>query len=200
MGEYAISRKKLEDAPNLEPESILISQSTIIFNEVKKFKKGKSAGMFRVKDIAHIAFYDYKVPKTDPPDYCTQLILVSLALLFFPGYLKLMGILGFLVLFSILGGLDAKNAKRGKYGLFLALSNGWEFVVVFKDESFLRQAIAVFVALRNSHLNLMQYLAQNDYLVLDLKDSKLINPIDNEDVEFKAIVDAERLNHLTVIP
>ncbi|NEO88391.1 MAG: hypothetical protein F6J87_29800 [Spirulina sp. SIO3F2] len=200
MSEYAISRKKLEEAQAIAPESILISRSTIIFNEVKKFKKGKGAGMFRVNDIAHVAFYDYKIPKTDPPDYCTKLIIVSLLLLFFPGYIKLMGILGFLMLFSILGGIEAKNAKRGKYGLFLLLNGGLEFVVVFKDESFLRQAIVVLYALRNSHPKLMDYLEHNDYLVLDLKDSKLINPIENQDVDFKTVVDPERLNHLAIIP
>ncbi|MGB0560791.1 MAG: hypothetical protein ACPGVO_03185 [Spirulinaceae cyanobacterium] len=183
MSEYAIARKKFEEVQKISPEHILISSSTIVFKQSKDGKKGKEFSLFfGIQDIKHIAFCDYKIPKEKPPEFCTQLILTSLVLLFFPGYPQFLGIFGFIILFLILGNVDAKNAKRGKYGLFLSLSGGLEFIVESKHDSFLKTTIQAIDAVRDKHPKMMDYLAEHNHFILDFKDKKIINPTNKEDV------------------
>lgn len=195
-----ISRKELEEVKKVSPESILISKSTILFNESNEFKSGKALGVFHISDIAHISFYKIGADqKEEPPEYCTWLILVSLGLLLFPGMLKLLGGLGFLYLFILLGNLETKNSKKVKYGLFISLRFGLELIAIFGNETCLRQTIAILYALRNSHPNLLDYLEKNAHFVVNVKDAKILNPMSTEEVKLDKIIDMDRIKYSTIL-
>lgn len=194
-----ISRKEPGDAPQVSPESILISKSTILFNESKEFKPGKKSGVFHISDIAHVSFYQFGASKEEPPEFCTWLILVSLGLLLFPGLIKLLGGLGFVYLFLILGDLETRNSKKIKYGLFLSLRGGTEIVSTFSNETCLRQTFAILYALKNSHPKLLDFLDQNAHVVVDVKSAKIVNPMNAEDVQLGQIVDIDRIKYSTIV-
>ncbi|MEM8638519.1 MAG: hypothetical protein AAGG51_06890 [Cyanobacteria bacterium P01_G01_bin.54] len=202
MSDYAISRKKFEEVQKISPEHISISNSTIVFKQAKDSKKGKDFGVFfSINDIKHAAFCDYKVPKEDPPKFCTYLIIASLVLLLFPSYISLsgipvrfLGILGFIILFFILAQVDAKNAKRGKYGLFLSLSGGLEFIVESKNDLFLKTTLKIIDAIKNQSSDLMSYLDGYNSLILNLKDKKIIDSTNKKEVKIDDLFRSSMLN------